>query len=216
MQGRSVGILVLIGIVAASSSATPARRRASRAAQPPGTGARTLAQSKALVGRVMTRITDRVWDRGEYYWHVGRYTDRIATDRLVIRMEPTFIEAYSTSGFLLENTGKEDQALQTYRRATEVAPQKWETWHDLGWFYLQHKSFPDAIRSYDRAVKLKGVPVFVWKNLAHAYEKDGQLKKALDTWEKIRYIDAADGTIDLNEKRIQQKLKDGTGAGERS
>jgi Flp pilus assembly protein TadD len=203
-------------LLATSVSAAPARRRAATRPATARAGTRSAAASQAVVAGVMSLIVDRVWEHGDHYWHDGRYTDRIATDKLVIRMEPTFLEAYGTTAFLLENTGKEEQALAMYRRATQVAPQDWNAWKELGWFYWTRKRVPEAIRIYEIAVTKKGAPTTVWKTLAHCYEANGQLKKALATWEKVRYLDAADGAINPNVARIEQKLKEQEARGERS
>lgn len=212
------GACTLLGIGASLLLATPltAAPPRSRAGTHAPARPRSAAASQAVLAGVMAMVVDRVWEHGDHYWHDGRYTDRIATDKLVIRMDPGALEAYSTTGFLLENTGKEEQALAIYRRATQVAPQDWNAWHELGWWYWKRKRVPEAIKIYEIAVTKKGAPTTVWKTLAHAYEANGQLKKALALWEKVRYKDAADGAINVNVARLERKLKEQEARGERS
>src|SRR5262249_3969475 len=115
MCGRCALFTLLVSLLVVTSASAATTRRS--AAAKPSTAAASPPQSQADVAHVVDQIVDRVWERGDYYWHNGRYTDRIATDKLVIQMDPTFAEAYSTAGFLLENTGKEAEALAMYQRA---------------------------------------------------------------------------------------------------
>jgi tetratricopeptide (TPR) repeat protein len=213
---RRRGFLLVAGLsLAVSAGAAPSRR----AAAPPSAAraaAPSAAQSRATVEGVLSMIIDHVWEHGDQYWHDGRYTDRIATDRLVIQMEPSFLEPYSTAGWLLENTGKDDEALEIYRRATQVGPNEWKTWHELGTFHWQRKNYSEAIRVYERAVTKRGAPIFVWKQLAHCYEKSGQLQKALGTWNKIKEIAPSEPATAGNMARIQRLLREREAGGERT
>ena len=46
------------------------------------------AHAPAQPDAILDNIVDRLWERGDWYWHEGRYEERVALDRLVIRMEP--------------------------------------------------------------------------------------------------------------------------------
>src|SRR5437879_2991808 len=97
-----LGFLILVGLsVAPCAGAASARHRPAAHArtQAGRTAAPTAARSQAVVAGVVDKIVDGVWEHGDYYYHNGRYTDRIATDRLVIVMDPTSIEAYGTAGW---------------------------------------------------------------------------------------------------------------------
>jgi tetratricopeptide (TPR) repeat protein len=216
MRGQCAVLWIGVSLLLATSVAgAPARRQARTRAPVSRAGPRSAASSRVVVAGVLSLIVDRVWEHGDYYWHNGRFADRIATDELVIRMDPGFLEAYSTTGFLLENTGKDEQALAIYRQATQAAPQDWNAWHELGWYYWKRKRVPEAIRIYEVAITKKGAPTTVWKTLAHCYEANGQFKKALAVWEKVRYRDAADGAIYPNMERLERKLKEQEARGER-
>src|SRR4051794_40511096 len=104
MRVLGMGSMILLGLSLATSAHAAARhaRASGKIAAP---ASRPSASSQQVVQHVLSSIVDHVWERGDYYWHNGRYTDRIATDRLVIQMDPGFAEAYSTAAFLLENTG---------------------------------------------------------------------------------------------------------------
>ena len=85
---------VLLVLIVGPSGAAP--RRPSRQATAPVR--RTLPQTEDI----MTDLLDRLWVRGDWYWHEGRYEERVALDLLIIRMQPRFIEAYGTAGWSLK------------------------------------------------------------------------------------------------------------------
>jgi tetratricopeptide (TPR) repeat protein len=165
---------------------------------------RTTAQSEAIVEQVLSQVTDRVWTHGDYYWHEGRYEDQVAICRLVRRMDPGYVEAYSSGAWLLENLGRDDDALALYREGAHAVPDDWHTQHDLGYFYYQHKNYPDAIESLKKAVAL-GPPAYVWHILAHSYEKSGDRERAIATWRRCLELHPDDGAAQHNLRRMEER-----------
>lgn len=154
----------------------------------------------------MDNVIDRLWDRGDWYWHEGRYEERVALDRLIIRMDPRFIEPYGTAGWLLESLGRDQEALALYQQATQAAPARWETHQDLGMFYYQHKQYAPAAAEFQRGTEQSGAPVYVWKMLAHAYEREGSLDQAVKAWEAAARVDPRDPAIGVNLARVKARL----------
>jgi tetratricopeptide (TPR) repeat protein len=155
----------------------------------------------------MIDLLDRLWARGDWYWHEGRYEERVALDLLIIRMEPRFYEAYSTAGWLLESLGRQEEALALYRQAVAAVPDRWETHFDLGYYHYQKKQYPAAAAAFRRATERKDVAPYVWKMLGHALERSGQLQEAVAAWETAGRVAPQDGVVATNLQRLRERMK---------
>jgi len=197
--GLAVGAAAVLAASSGALQAVPARpARASRAAP--------AAKAPAQVDAILDNVVDRLWDRADWYWHEGRYEERVAIDRLIIRMEPRFIEPYGTAGWLLESLGRDQEALDLYRQAVAAAPNRWETHQDLGMYYYQHKEYAAAAEEFQRGTQQTAAPVYVWKMLAHAYERSGALEKAVAAWEAAARVAPDDPAIAVNLNRVRSRL----------
>jgi tetratricopeptide (TPR) repeat protein len=193
-----IGIVALLAIAGGVAGAAPRAARARRRATP-----KARPQSEAILGEV----ADRLWDRGDFYWHEGRYEERVAVDRLVIRMQPRFVEPYGTAGWLLESLGRPSEALAMYRQGVTAVPDRWETHQDLGMFYYEHKQYAEAAAAFRDASRQQDPPPYVWKMLAHALERAGELKEAVAAWETAGRLAPEDGAVPLNLSRVRAKLE---------
>jgi tetratricopeptide (TPR) repeat protein len=198
------GFIFAVSIAALLAAASgPARAaRGSRALHP--------VKAPAQVDAIVDNVVDRLWDRADWYWHEGRYEERVAVDRLIIRMDPHFIEPYGTAGWLLESLGRDQEALELYRQAVAAVPTRWETHHDLGMYYYQHKDFTSATTEFQQATQQPGAPEYVWKMLAHAYERSGALEQAVSAWEAAARVAPNDPAIAVNLSRVRARLNAST------
>jgi tetratricopeptide (TPR) repeat protein len=197
---RSLVIGVVLGLIVLPAGAAPVAKKAqaSAAKAPP----RSAAQSKALVQHLLDEIVTTVWTHADYYWHEGRYEDHVAICRFMMRADPSFPEAYSSGGWLLENLGRDDEALVIYRAGVQAVPNDWRPLHDLGYFYHKQKRYPEAIENLEKAVALKP-PAFVWHVLAHSYEKSGNVARSIATWRRCLELYPEDGAAGHNLRRLE-------------
>jgi tetratricopeptide (TPR) repeat protein len=182
---------------------------APRPAQP-RVHAQPSAKPPAQVDAILDDVVDRLWTRGDWYWHEGRYEERVALDRLVIRMEPRFAEAYGTAGWLLESLGRDQEALALYRQAVAAVPDRWETHEDLGMFHYQHKEYEAAAAAFKQATQQPGAPAYSWKMLAHSYERIGDLERSVAAWEEAGRVAPDDGAVAVNLRRVRARLNGAT------
>lgn len=209
MNGFRFGLFLGVAgfLLAGAAGAAPGRSK-NRAGRVPGRSAPSphAGKAPAQADAIMGEVVDRLWARGDWYWHEGRYEERVALDRLVIRMDPQFIEPYGTAGWLLESLGRDQEALALYRQAVAAAPQRWEPHHDLGMYYYQHKQYPAAAAEFRRGTQQAAAPVYVWKMLGHALERSGSLDQAVTAWEAASRIAPDDPAVGVNLQRLRARL----------
>jgi tetratricopeptide (TPR) repeat protein len=205
--GLAVAAMALLAAHASAARAAPVNQAShhARARRAPHA-----VKAPAQVDAILDNVVDRLWDRADWYWHEGRYEERVAVDRLIIRMDPHFIEPYGTAGWLLESLGRNQEALALYRQAVAAAPDRWETHQDLGMYYFQHKEYPTAAEEFQRGAQQPGAPAYVWKMLAHAYERAGALEQAVSAWEAAARVAPNDPAIAVNLNRIRARLNSST------
>ena len=64
-------------------------------------------------------------------------------------------------------------------------PERYDLYFELGWtLYHKVKNYPEAVKYLELACKFPR-PDYVDDVLAHAYEKNGQIDRAIKTWEEI-------------------------------
>jgi cytochrome c-type biogenesis protein CcmH/NrfG len=57
-------------------------------------------------------------------------------------------------------------------------------------------------------VQFANAPAFVWKTLAHCYERLERYQQSLQAWEKAKQLDPSDGAVEPNMQRVRQKLQE--------
>lgn len=196
---RVLVIGVLLGMIALPAAAAPAKKGARASVKAP---ARSAAQSRAAVAQMVDNIVTSVWTHADYYWHEGRYEDHVAICRFMMRADPAFPESYSSGGWLLENLGRKEDALEVYRAGVQAVRSDWRPLHDLGYFYYQQKRYPEAVETLEKAIQFKP-PAFVWHVLAHGYEKSGDVPRSIATWRRCIEMNPEDGAAGHNLRRLE-------------
>ena len=75
-------------------------------------------------------------------------------------------------------------------------PDKYNLYFELGWLYFDKgKDYKNAVKYLEKAIKFPH-PEYVDDVLAHVYEKNGQINKAIKQWEKL---------LDTNFREIAKK-----------
>lgn len=187
-------ILTILGCVAlmgwACAQATP----------PP----QTLNKLKAI----RELIDFRFVQLADTYWHEGHHYKTMALMFVLIEYDPTDVESYSSLGWLLDSYGHTQRAFAVYERGLRANPNRYDLYYDIGFWYHQKRQYERARGYLEKAVTFPNVPVFVWKTLAHNYEKLGELEACLRAWQKAKEIDPNDGAIEPNMQRVRRKLEE--------
>lgn len=140
------------------------------------------AASLEKLQNVLGDVRDHLWDRDDYYWHHGEFNRCIATMRLITSMDPHDTEAYEDGSWLMSSDLREQDAEAYLIEGLHNNPDVYDIYYELGNFYYFRMRFSEAIPLYAVCMSFEDTPLFVRHQLAHAYEQDGRIGEALDTW----------------------------------
>jgi tetratricopeptide (TPR) repeat protein len=195
-RGLCYGIIFMATVFAAAVSAHPA------VGAPPS-------PDRERAAGLARAVVDRLWQDSDRYWHDGRYEDRIGLDYLLIEIEPDFVDAYGTTSVLLISQGRRREAEALLHRFVKLNPERWESWFELGRFMFDEKRYAEAAQALQTATTKPRCWVKVYHSLAHAYQRMGDLKKSLATWEEAKRREPDDQVVDTNLKRVRSLLERG-------
>ena len=123
----------------------------------------------------------------------GRAEDLIATDpesarELLLKalsIKPSNVAVLSRLGFIYLQDNRYTQAIDTYRKVTELDPQQPNAFFNLGYIYAVTEDYTRAKEMYTRVVEL--APAFLDEalfNLAMVQEQLGERRQSLKSLER--------------------------------
>ena len=121
----------------------------------------------------------------------GRFEDAIANYEAILALDTAHAPASINLGTLYYNRGEFLRAEQLYRIATQADPGYALAFFDHGNVLDELRRLPEAIEAYKRAVKLMPGYADALYNLALAYERNGERRKALVHWTRYLKLDAS-------------------------
>ena len=78
-----------------------------------------------------------------------------------------------------------ESGIKFLKKGVAYNSDKYDLYFELGWtYYHKGRDYKNAVRYLERAIKFPH-PEYVDDVLAHAYEKNGQIDKAIKQWEKL-------------------------------
>ncbi|MCM8820486.1 MAG: hypothetical protein NC932_00840, partial [Candidatus Omnitrophica bacterium] len=77
-----------------------------------------------------------------------------------------------------------ERGIKFLKKGVSYNSEKYDVYFELGWtYYHKGQDYPNAVKYLEKAVKFPH-PAYVDNVLAHAYELNGQVDKALEQWKK--------------------------------
>jgi tetratricopeptide (TPR) repeat protein len=167
--------------------------------------------SQDQVDGIVSASVDDLWAYTDQLWHHGDYPRIIALDRVIVEADPHFEEPYATGAWLMESNGNNPDAEAFYKLGVTRNPESSYMWYNLATFYFNTlKNYSEAVKASEVGVTKEGADVNDWRVLAHAYEKNNQLAKALETWKTIKKKFPEALAVDMNLERVQKLVDGGT------
>ncbi|HLI75549.1 MAG TPA: tetratricopeptide repeat protein, partial [Acidobacteriaceae bacterium] len=109
----------------------------------------------------------------------------------LLEVEPLHAPGAINLGTLCYNQRDYAGAEALYRRATEADPEYALAFFDLGNVLDEQMRLPEAVQAYERALELLPQYADAHYNLALAYERLGEARKALRHWTAYARLDAS-------------------------
>jgi tetratricopeptide (TPR) repeat protein len=162
--------------------------------------------SRNMLEDVLTRTRDLLWEKTDEFWHEGYLARCAAMCRLLTEFDPTDIEAYSNGAWLMSSLDREDEALAYLEQGLSFNLDRYDMYSELGQFYFRRKNYEKAVEYYEKAVKFSDCPIVIWHQLAHSYERSGDIPEAIKIWEHIMTLDPKDEdtVIERNLNRLKK------------
>lgn len=145
-----------------------------------------------------------LWVRADGFFHTGNYDAILPMVRIVTWLDPHQVDVYSTGAWHMAYNFTDEQqrsdrryiapALALLKEGTENNPRTYELFFENAWMY-HHKvedHYDRAAALYEQAWLRPDILPARRNMLAHAYEKDAQIDKAIDTWYRILEFDTQD------------------------
>jgi len=157
---------------------------------------------------VRQQIEFRLVQLADEYWHTGHHYKTMALMFVLMEYDPHDVENIGGLAWLLDSYGESARALQVYQRGIRLNPNRYDLYYDLGFMYFNKRQYAQALPYLEKAGQFADAPAFVWKTLAHCYERLERYQQSLQAWEKAKQIDPSDSAIEPNMQRVRQKLQE--------
>jgi len=169
-----------------------------------------------VLGGFRGLAADLLWLQVETLFHSGQMYKMLPIFKAVTFLQPNFITPWAVGGWhlaynisVMAKTEEEKKrwiqaGLDFLKEGISYNPERYDLYFELGWtYYHKVKNYAETVKYLELACKFPR-PEYVDDVLAHAYEKNGQIDKALAKWREIAKTDSPFRNIAL--RMIQNLL----------
>lgn len=198
--------LLFAPAIGASAQQTPAAKTAAR--QKTAQAAKTAPEAgQDRADQITEMVLDRLLVVADAHFHKGEYNHIVNLSRMILSARPEELEIYATAGWLLWSMDRDQEAVALYEQGLKANPKTSFMYDELGqYFFIRKKDYRKAAEYYEQAVKFPDVQRLTVHQLAHSYERSGQLDKCLAVWERAAQ-DPDNPAAKRNLERIRQKVR---------
>lgn len=160
------------------------------------------AQANAIADAVVEQLVQY----SDLHWHKGEYCHIVNLDKMIVTAQPDNVDAYGNAGWLLWSMNRDAEAIALYDQGLKANPKSYYMFDELGFYYYNRKKdFAKAVKYLEQAAARDDVKPATLHLLAHSYEKTGNLKLSLKTWERAKKI-PGDMAAKTNYERVKRKM----------
>ncbi|MEM8827916.1 MAG: tetratricopeptide repeat protein [Cyanobacteria bacterium P01_G01_bin.19] len=143
---------------------------------------------KSLVQSAVQKHQLGRWDEAELlYKQVLRVQDRCVGEQDLLNNQ-YLSTVISNLGYVLEQQGKLEAAIESYQQALKVNPDYAQAHNNLGNMLKQQGKLEAAIESYQQAIRLKPDLATAHYNLGNIFQKQGKLEAAAESYQQALKI----------------------------
>lgn len=151
----------------------------------------------------LSRIENEKNDRAIAAYQKSDYKTAVETLEALVKAHPERAEFHMNLAMAYQQLSKFDKAHEQLKIAIALEPNDSYAHNNLGLLALQTKQEELAEKSFAKAFELNPKSPEITLNLASYYEKTGQLKKSVETYQRYVSLPKADKIkIELLKKRI--------------
>src|SRR6266536_807832 len=125
----------------------------------------------------------------------GRHADAAAVYRDVLRADPANADVWCQLGAALRDRQDFPAAVEAYRRAADLLPDRPEVHNSLGIVFACWRRFADAERCFRAALALRPDYAKALNNLGNALSELRKLDEAADVYRRARELGYADAGL---------------------
>lgn len=174
-----------------------------------GNTRRSSAESEVQIEGILSGVVDNLWERDDAYFLKGDYHNIINLARVIVEIDPGFIDCYATGGWLMESLGDNHDAEAFYQLAALRNPNVADAYFYLGMFYFNtlHEYKP-AVAIFTAGTKTGDADINDWKMLAHSLQHTGEYAKEVRIWKHIAHEWPNGLAVTINLERARKRLRD--------
>lgn len=195
MRSAAIILILLVVIYATSKSIDSDREKA-------GISPRRVVASGRFMGPAILGFADLAADAlwlvaNEYFWN-KEYLKLVPLFRTITWLDPHYVLVYKIGGWHLaynvrhviectEEKARElvKSGIKFLEEGIENNPHKFDLYFELGWLYFEkEKDYGPAAEYFRKAIEFEH-PIYVDHMLAHAYQRNGDIEKALKEWKRM-------------------------------
>ncbi len=120
--------------------------------------------------------------------NLNRYQEALAACDQALKLNPNYVAAYKTKGFLLSKLNLYQDALDVYKQVTYLAPKDSDGWKRKGDILYRLKDYKEAFAAFARASHLDPEDPSNYYNIAHVLKLLGWLEEAQRAHEKAHQL----------------------------
>jgi Tfp pilus assembly protein PilF len=171
----------------------------------------------AQVDGVTSAVGDQIFAATDHYWHHGDYYRIVALNRVCVEIDPTWVDAYSNSVWLLWSMGDNLAADRFLEYGVQQRPHMPQLQYELGWHFYNTKRYSAALPHLQAAAASPVATAIVLKTLAHCYARAGKTAESVATWQTEVNRFPGDPAGPHNLQEMQAKLRaEQAGAGKQA
>ncbi len=145
------------------------------------------------------------------YAKVGRYNEAIEQADVAIRLDKASARAFYARGVAKSRTGDFRGAVDDLKRAIDLKTGNNElnqqAFFELGEVYMRQRNYKEAIKAYSGAVGNGPEATYATMALANAYEKAGDIKRAVEQYKIVLDYDPTNEDAERALIRLGVKVK---------